>query len=432
MVAERVVGPQPRRVAMLSLHTSPVALPGSGDAGGMNVYVDSVARTLARLGVSVEVFTQATDPAQPASTEVVPGYRVHQLSIGAAGGLDKADLPSQLGSFCEALLRHGEFRSPQRFDVLHSHYWLSGQIGWAAARHLAVPWVHSMHTLARVKNAKRALGEPAESADRILGEEQIVSASDLLVANTDAEAAQLRTSYQAAPDRIAVVHPGVDLHRFSPARESKALLRRRLGLRPDAATLLFVGRLQPLKAPDVAVRALAELVARGSPGAGPIQLVVCGGPSGANGIQPSALASLAGDLGIGDLVQIRPPVEQTALAELYRAADLTLVPSYSESFGLVALESQACGTPVVATDVGGLATSVADGVGGLLVSGHDPRSWARTLERLVGSPALRANLASGARGHAERFSWEAAAAELQQHYRRAGVLARDEQRAAVS
>lgn len=416
--ARRVAQRTPNRVAMISMHTSPLAQPGTGDAGGMNVYIDSVARRLAVLGIEVDVFTRATSARQPAMEQVVPGYQVHNLAAGPFEGLNKEELPGHLCAFSAELMRHEAYRPPRWFDVVHSHYWLSGQVGWVAAQRWDVPLVHSMHTLARVKNDFLADGDRPEPATRILGEDQIVNAAARLIANTEVEAAQHVRYYDADPEVVDVVHPGVDLEQFRPGDKSGA--REMLDVPADATVLLFVGRLQPLKAPDLAIRALAQLRATQPAVASNVLLVVCGGPSGTGLEHPDGLLRLAADLGVLDLVRFEPPADRDRLASWYQAADLTLVPSYNESFGLVAVESQASGTPVVAANVGGLPTAVgADS--GVLIDGHDPADWARVLEELIAAPRRRALLAGAARSHAESFSWSAAAAGLLRSYRRAAV-----------
>ncbi len=404
MVDLRSAGAPLRRVAMLSLHTSPLAPAGTGDAGGMNVYIDAVARGIARRGVEVDVFTRATPDTGAATIEAAPGYAVHHLAAGG-GKVAKDALPAHVGAFARELLRREERHPSGRFDIVHSHYWLSGQAGWAAANSWGVPWVHSMHTLARVKNAARAAHDRPEPAARIAGEDRIVRASDLLVANTAAEAEDLRRLYAGDGERISVVHPGVDLDCFVPGDRGAA--RRALGVPAEATLLLFVGRLQPLKAPDVLIRALATMVQHRPGLRREVLLVVCGGPSGSLPMGVDTLASLAGDLGVADLVRFEPPVARHVLAQWYRAADLTVVPSHNESFGLVAVESQAAGTPVAAAAVGGLRTAVADGRGGVLIDGHDQHRWAQVLGELVADPARRERLGIGGRRHALRFSWDA-------------------------
>jgi D-inositol-3-phosphate glycosyltransferase len=316
-------------------------------------------------------------------------------------------------------VRHPSSRRLGGFDLVHSHYWLSGQVGQAAASAWDAPLVHSMHTLARVKNAARAIGEQPEPLARIAGEDRIVAESDLLIANTASEAHDLQRLYRAHGEQLRVVHPGVDLTAFAPGDQRAA--RRRLGLPANRTVLLFVGRLQPLKAPDVAIRSLAAMVALDPRLAEQVLLVVCGGPSGARPLRPEQLADLADGLGVGRQVRFVPPVARGAIADWYRAADLTVVPSHNESFGLVAVESQAVGTPVVAAAVGGLRTAVADGRSGILIAGHDPEVWGRALADLARDPGRRDRMAAAARRHARTFSWQRTAEGLLAGY--AGVLA---------
>jgi D-inositol-3-phosphate glycosyltransferase len=406
----------PHRVATLSVHTSPLDQPGGGDAGGMNVYIVEVARRLAGLGVEVEIFTRATSSELPPLVELVPGVLVRHVTAGPFEGLGKEDLPAQLCAFTAGVLRAEAQREPGWYDVIHSHYWLSGQVGWLARDRWGVPLVHSAHTLAKVKNELLADGDSPEPRSRVIGEEQVVAEADRLVASTHAEAAQLVQLYGADAARTGVIPPGVDLERYRPGPPAAA--RAALGIPPDAHVLLFVGRIQPLKAPDILLRAAALLAA--DPGLrGRLLVLVVGAPSGTGLAEPESLKRLAGQLGVSELVRFLPPMPATALAEVYRAADVTVVPSYNESFGLVALESQACGTPVVAAAVGGLPTAVRAGVSGLLVDGHDPAGYAAVLEPLLRRPGHRRLLAAGCRPHAERFSWQATAERLLGTYREA-------------
>jgi D-inositol-3-phosphate glycosyltransferase len=391
---------RPKRVAMLSVHTSPLDAPGGGDAGGMNVYIVETAKRLAAAGIEVEVFTRATSSEQERVVEPGDGVVVRHVVAGPFEGLGKDDLPAQLCAFTSGVLRAEAFRDPGYYDVVHSHYWLSGQVGWLASERWGVPLVHSAHTLAKVKNAMLAEGDTPEPKARVIGEEQVVAAADRLIANTTAEADDLIGLYDADPARVSVIPPGVDLLTFCPGPREEA--RRRLGLGVTAPVLLFVGRIQPLKAPDVLLRAAALL--RGE--VPDLQVVVLGAPSGTGMAEPGWLAHLAKDLGLGSTVRFVPPAGRHAVADYYRAADLTVVPSYNESFGLVALESQACGTPVVAAAVGGLTTAIADGFSGALVDGHDPEIWAKVLGDLLGDETRREALAVGARTHAHLFSWE--------------------------
>jgi D-inositol-3-phosphate glycosyltransferase len=407
----------PRRVATLSMHTSPLDQPGAGDAGGLNVYVVEVSRHLAELGVAVEVFTRATSSDLPPVVELAPGVLVRHVAAGPFEGLAKEDLPAQLCAFTSGVLRAEALQEPGWYDVIHSHYWLAGQIGWLARARWGVPLVHSAHTLAKVKNAHLADGDTPEPAERVAGEERVTAGADRLVASTADEARQLVDLYGADPAQVVTVPPGVDLSVYGPGDRAGA--RRRLGLPPDAAVLLFVGRIQRLKAPDVLVRAAALLRERRAQWRDrPVALVV-GGASGGGGQEPGRLHALARSLGLGGSVRFLPPVPPAELRDYYRAADVTVVPSHSESFGLVALESQACGTPVVAAAVGGLPTAVRDGVSGVLVDGHDPADYAAVLDRILRAPAWRAELSAGAAEHAARFSWRHTARQLVEVYRAA-------------
>lgn len=405
---------RPRRVAVLSIHTSPLDQPGTGDAGGMNVYVVETARRLAEAGVEVEIFTRATTSALPPSVEMAPGVTVRHVTAGPFEGLLKQDLPGQLCAVTAGVMRAEAARPEGWFDLIHSHYWLSGQVGWLASERWNVPLVHSMHTMAKVKNLDLAEGDTPEPAMRVIGEEQVVAAADRLVANTDDEAHQLVDLYDADPSAVDVVHPGVDLDVFTPGSVPAA--RSRLGIRPDALLLLFVGRIQPLKAPDVLIRAAAEMLVRDPGLRARLQVVICGGPSGTGLAQPTALIDLARSLGVDDIVRFEPPSGRETLVDWYRAADIAVVPSHSESFGLVAVEAQACGTPVVAASVGGLRTAVDDQVSGLLVDGHDPRDFARAIERIGLDADLRGELSAGARMHAASFGWASTTAGLLASY----------------
>jgi D-inositol-3-phosphate glycosyltransferase len=418
------------RAAILSVHTSPLDQPGTGDAGGMNVYIVEVARRLAQAGVEVEIFTRATAGGLPSTVEMAPGVSVRHVISGPLEGLVKEDLPAQLCAFTHGVMRAEAARPPGAYDVIHSHYWLSGQVGWLAKQRWGVPLVHTAHTLAKVKNLLLADGDRPEPRARIIGEEQVTAEADRLVANTPSEADELVDLYGADPARVAVVEPGVDLDRFQPASPSERLAsRRRLGLPVTGHVVAFVGRIQPLKAPDVLLRAAASLRAADPELAAALTTVIVGGPSGSGLDRPTALIELASSLGISDSVRFLPPIPREELADLYRAADLVAVPSHNESFGLVALEAQACGTPVVAAAVGGLVTAVRDGISGALVDGHDPADWARVLGRLLAEPARRADLARGAVEHAHAFSWDTTAAGLLSVYRSA-VAAHHRERAA--
>ena len=403
------------RVAVVSVHTSPLDQPGTGDAGGLNVYVVETAKRLAAAGIEVDIFTRATSSDLPPAVAMADGVTVRHVAAGPFTGLRKEDLPAQLCAVTAGVLRFEASQPEGHYDLVHSHYWLSGQVGWLASERWKVPLVHSMHTMAKVKNLQLADGDAPEPMTRIIGEEQVVAASNRLVANTALEADQLISLYGAHPRSVSVVHPGVDLSVFVPG--SKAEARARLGIAADATVLMFVGRIQPLKAPDVLLRAAAELVRHDPSLRSKLVVLVCGGPSGSGLDRPRAMEELAASLGISDVVRFIPPQTRESLADYYRAADLSLVPSYSESFGLVALEAQACGTPVVAAGVGGLRTAVADGRSGVLVASHDPHDWAHVLVDVLASPTRLAALSAGAVEHASRFGWDATATALIDVYR---------------
>jgi D-inositol-3-phosphate glycosyltransferase len=424
--ARLYAGPRPvhGRVAMISLHTSPLDQPGTGDAGGMNVYVLELSKRLAQRNVGVEVYTRATSSELPPVVEAYPGVHVHNVHAGPFEGLTKAELPAQLCVFAREVLRSEARHDQGWYDLVHSHYWLSGQVGALVRDRWSVPLAHSMHTMAKVKNEALAAGDTPEPTARVIGEEQVVEAADMLIANTDIEAKQLINLYDADPGRVEVVHPGVDLSVFRPV--GQALARDRLGLPADAHVLMFAGRIQPLKAPDVLLHAVASLLSRDPSLRSRLVVPVVGGPSGTGLEHPESLAQLASSLGISDVVRFIPPVAQSTLVDWYAAATLVCVPSYNESFGLVAVEAQATGTPVVAAAVGGLTTAVRDGHSGLLVEGHDPDDYARAIERIIHQPGLRSTLSRGALAQAANFAWERTADRTVEVYRQASVAMRME------
>lgn len=390
------------------LHTSPMEQAGTGDAGGMNVYVVESAKRIAESGVPVDIFTRANRPNLPDEIEIADGVKVIHLEAGPYGGVTKDELPSQICALTSSFLRH-EVRKPAGYyDLIHSHYWISGQLGWLLSERFGIPLVHTMHTMAKVKNRALAEGESPEPEIRAIGEEQVTAAAAALIANTASEAASLVSLYQACPENVFVVSPGVDLRTYKVA-DGKQSARTRLKLDSNQLLLLFVGRIQPHKGPEVLLRSVAELVSHTPALRNKLRAVVMGGPSGNGSAEPERLAALAKFLGISDLISFLPPTNREELADWYRAADLVCVPSYSESFGLVALEAQACGTPVVATAVGGLRAAVADGISGLLVDGHDPKAWSATIMRLLLQPERRLLLSMGAVEHAAKFGWDATA-----------------------
>jgi D-inositol-3-phosphate glycosyltransferase len=394
---------KPRRIAMLSVHTSPLELPGTGDAGGMNVYIVELSKQLAAQGTEVEIFTRATNGCLPPQVELAPGVLVRHVTAGPYEGLSKEDLPGQLCAFTSGVLRTEAFHDPGHYDLIHSHYWLSGQVGWLAKERWGVPLVHSMHTLAKVKNNALAGGDSPEPAARLIGEDQVVAAADRLIANTDQEAEQLIRLYDAPVDRV----PG-----GAPRRQPRPLLPGRpvrgpADARPAAGrSAADVRRAHPAaQGPGRAAAHRRRAAAPRSARYADLVVAIVGGPSGNGKATPHHLTRLAKRLGIARHVRFIPPVDQDRLAEYFRAADLVVVPSYNESFGLVAIEAQACGTPVVAANVGGLGTAVRHGESGLLVVGHDPADYAAACAQLLENPERLACMGAAARRHAGEFGW---------------------------
>ncbi|NYE70950.1 D-inositol-3-phosphate glycosyltransferase [Microlunatus parietis] len=409
--------PKPDRVAMISLHTSPLATPGVGDAGGLNVYVAELATALGRHGVEVEILTRRSDPATPEVVPLAERVTVRHLAAGPPEPVAKEQLPGLVDEFAASLrpLAAG-------YDLIHSHYWLSGLAALRVDQdhhHTSVrpPLVHTMHTMARVKNAALADDQQAEPEPRADGEALIVKSAEGLTANTGEEAAELRDHYGAAPDRITIVPPGVDLDVFHPCdqRESRDLL----DIGAEAEVILFVGRIQPLKAPDVLIRAVAELIKQQPRRRERLKLIIIGSPSGPDRDWADTLPELADSLQVGELVEFRPHSERLELYRWYCASDIVAVPSHNESFGLVALEAQACTRPVVAADVGGLRHAVADGRTGILVGGHGPQDWASALGSLLDDPDRAVRLGQAGIDHARGFSWDASAEATLRAYRTA-------------
>jgi len=393
-----------RRVATLMVHTSPLDQAGTGDAGGMNIYVCESAQQMAAQGIAVDIFTRRANNDHPDIVDLGNGVRVLHLNVGPVDGVTKEELPALIPELSRAF--KAALTCDAHYDIIHSHYWISGKVAMPVAAELGIPLVHTMHTMARVKNLNLAEGESPEPMIRVQGESQVVAAADALIANTDAEAASLVSLYEACPDNVSVVSPGVNLNMFK-ARGNKNDSRAAIDVPKDAHVITFVGRIQPHKGPEVLIRAIAEMVTHSPMLRSKLVTLIVGGASGGNGAEVDRLKELVQWLGISDVVRFAPPVDRAGLADYYRASDLICVPSYSESFGLVALEAQACGTPVVASAVGGLRTAVADGISGVLVDGHDPRAWSSVLARLLQEPQRRVLLSMGALEHASHFGWDA-------------------------
>ncbi|HEY5108718.1 MAG TPA: glycosyltransferase [Acidimicrobiales bacterium] len=399
-----------RRLAVLSLHTSPLAQPGTGDGGGMNVYVRELSSALARAGVICDVYTRAWSDDLPPTLDIEPGFRVHHVPAGPPAPLAKEALGGVVDEFADGVLKSmttagtlGGDDVP--FDAVHANYWLSGIAGHTIKHQLDLPLVSTFHTLDRVKAEASPEEVEADSSHlRAEAEAAIIRCSDTVLASCSVEAAQISDLYGADPSRIRIVAPGVDHAFFGPGDRAQA--RRALDLPAGGPLLLFVGRIQPLKGASVAVATLAS-VARDEPDA---RLVVVGGPSGPHGDEEVArIAELVEALDLSDKVLFVPPRPHELLSTYYRAADVCLVPSRSESFGLVALESAACGTPVVASDVGGLRSLVDHGRTGYLVEEPDPEAYAGWVRQILAEPLLAERLSTGSVLRARRYTWARAA-----------------------
>ena len=390
-----------QRVAVISLHTSPLAQPGSGDSGGMNVYVRELVSSLSQAGVDCTTYTRATRPDQPEVVHVEPGHRVVHLRAGEYD-VPKEALPSVIDEFGDAVIDH--IKNGEGADVLHANYWLSGVVAHRVKHELDLPFVSTFHTLARIK----AEGGDPEPEWRDRAEAEIIGCADAICVSCTEEESQFRRLYGNPPGRIEIVAPGVEHAFFAPGDKRGA--RHALGLN-GGPVLLFVGRIQPLKGVDVAVRALAELH---RPDA---LLLVVGGASGLDGGgEVARVLQLIDELGVRDQVRFVEPQPHHILSTYYRAADVVVVPSRSESFGLVALEAAACGVPVVASAVGGLLTLVDDGLTGYLIGDRDPHQFARRINAILDNPSLAAGMSDRAAERARRYTWGFAAARLRRVY----------------
>jgi D-inositol-3-phosphate glycosyltransferase len=387
-------------VAFLSLHASPLARLGQRENGGLSVYVRAVCEELGARGIHTDIFVRRTDPDQPEEQAMGPRSRVIAVDAGAPRPLQKHQLPATRNQYLSRV-RQFTRSSQRRYVALHSHYWLSADVGAALAAELGLPWLHTAHTLAAVKGE---FGFNGDGPERLLAERRAVAAGAKLVANTHGEANDLRRHYGARLGQCLVAPPGVDMVRFQPRDASR--LRSRMGL-DRTQVVLFAGRLEPLKGPDTLLDAFALLADR--QGGGHKQLLFVGELSseGAKVGQRREMLERVEALGLTGRVSFLGAQPQERLALLYCLADVVVMPSHTESFGLVALEAQACGTPVVGAAVGGLRDVIADGQTGYLVEGRDPKAYSDAIARVLQASADdKQAMRESARRRALRFSWE--------------------------
>ncbi len=395
-----------RRIAVISMHTSPTASLGQNANGGLNVYVHEVATAFSDRGIATDIFTRQQSPDDPAIEPLAELSRVIYLPAGR--GLDKYSLYNEVPAFASQVLDFAE-REGISYDLLFSHYWVSGEVACLLRPHLASGWAHVAHTLGLVKNRSLAAGARPEPPLRIRVEAEIAQQADLLIASTADESAELVQTYGAVPERVFVVPPGVDLSVFQPVDRDEA--RRKIGYGPGRL-LLFVGRLERLKGVEVAIRALALLRDRNHDD---VRLLILGEDSkdGDEG-EKDRLKAVAADVGVRDRVDFLGSVAHHELPYFYSAADVCVMPSYSESFGLVGLEAQASGRPVVGSDVSGLRSVIRDQVSGYLIAGHDPAEYAERIGRLLEDPELAQQMGRRGRLLAQRYSWTRTADRLRE------------------
>ena len=407
-----------RRVAMISIHTCPLATLGGKETGGMNVYVRDLSRTLGRHGIAVDCFTRSQNPDLPrVSHKLGPNARVVHVPAGPEAPYDKNRIVDHLPEFVRGVL---DFRRSEgiKYDVIHSHYWLSGLAARELRRAWGVPIVHMFHTLGQMKNSVANAPEEWESERRIEGEAEVMSFADRIVAATPLERAQMVWLYGADAGKIAVVPCGVDRDIFQPLSQEEA--KRVLDLPDRRRIILYVGRIEPLKGIDTLLRAMAVVVPACPDWRENLSVVIIGGAPGAGADQSNAelarLDRLRAELGIEDLVTFLGAKDQDTLVYYYSAAEMVVMPSHYESFGMVALEAMACGTPVVASKVGGLAFSVQDGQTGFLVPERNAEVLADKICLLLNDVDLRQRLGAQAADWAQRYEWPVVATQILRLY----------------
>ncbi|MDQ6877835.1 MAG: glycosyltransferase [Candidatus Dormibacteraeota bacterium] len=394
-----------RRIAVISMHTSPTASLGQNGNGGLNVYVREVCTAFSDRGIATDIFTRRQSPDDPAVESLARLSRVIYLPAGRS--LDKYQLYNEVPGFAARVRAFAESEHLD-YDLLYSHYWLSGEVACLLRPEIGTGWAHIAHTLGLVKNRTLASGARPEPSLRIRVEGEVAQQADLLIVSTEDEGEDLIHSYGADPDRVCVVAPGIDLATFQPLDREDA--RRKIGYR-SGRLMLFVGRLERLKGVEIAIKALALLRDREHED---LRLIVLGEDSrDGDESEKERLKAVASALGVRDRVDFLGSVAHHELPYFYAAADVCVMPSYSESFGLVALEAQACGRPVVASGVSGLRSVVRDEVSGYLIDSDDPAIYADRIGRLLADPELAQQMGRRGRLLAQRFSWTRTADRLE-------------------
>ncbi len=408
-------------IAMISYHTCPLATLGGKDTGGMNVYVRELTRYLGKVGVHVDVFTRSQDEHVPhVLHDLGFGNRVVHVPAGPEFPLPKKQLVEYIPEFIEGIQRFAEEKNIH-YDLIHSHYWMSGVAAEALKERWHAPMVHMFHTLGMMKNRVAQSEEEMEGEYRIRGEQQVIKAADRIIAATAAEQSQLEFLYKAPSSRLTIIPPGVDTEHFYriPADEAKAVI----GICPDCRMFLFVGRIEPLKGVDTLIRAIAILKEKGLMTQHPYSLSIIGGEPDLSPLEINAemarLKQLCHNLSLDDMVVFLGKRSQDSLAYYYSAAEAVIMPSHYESFGMVALEAMACGTPVVASQVGGLAFLVQEGVTGYVIPDGDPNILADRLARLIIEPELSQKLGLQAEECAQDYSWPRITARILELYKAA-------------
>ncbi|MCL1593345.1 MAG: glycosyltransferase [Actinomycetia bacterium] len=400
-------------VAYIAMHTSPLIQPGIGNAGGMNVYLDRLSRTMAASNVDVTVFTRRSESESDTVTEVMPGYRVVQIETGPAERISLTEMRLYAAEFAREVEKW--IRSHGRtYDLVHSHYWLSGRCGVRLKDALGIPLANSFHTLGKVKDATRGTDEPLSSSHRLLTEQEVIERSDCVIASTPYEFDDLLEHYGASPERLCVSPPGVDHSVFSPGSRSDAKTKLGFG---DERIILFAGRIQSHKGTDLAVRSFGKIPAILADDTGPTTLHIIGGASGPDGEAELARCHISAErLGVADRIRYFEPVPHSSLADHYRASEVVIVPSRSESFGLVAAEAQACGIPVVAANAGGLPYVINASESGLLVDDHDPQAFASAIAAILEHGSFAERLGQGGVAYSQKFSWHTTTMRLLELY----------------